>query len=317
MSMKVCFVGAGSIGKRHIKNWAKICNDNGEKVEIHLFRVTQKPLEDDILKYVKKIITDVDELDQTYSAVFITNPTYKHYETIESFWNRTDTFFVEKPVFDSARIDISKFQDPNKKFYVACPLRYTNVLLRASQIIKNERVLSVRAISSSYLPEWRKGIDYRDTYSAHKDQGGGVRIDLIHEWDYILGMFGKPEKVYSLSGRFSDLEIDSEDLAIYIAKYPDKLVELHLDYFGRYIRRNLEIRTIENEYIFDIAYNRIYKNNLIVETFEEEANDKYVREMRFFYNIIKGSTLSTNDLNEALDTMKVAEEKDEGNVYVE
>ena len=157
----------------------------------------------------------------------------------------------------------------------------------------------------------------RDTYSAHKDQGGGVRIDLIHEWDYILGMFGKPEKVYSLSGKYSDLEIDSEDLSIYIAKYPDKLVELHLDYFGRYVRRNLELRTIDNEYIFDIAYNRIYKNNHIVESFEEDGNDKYIREMRFFYNIIKGKARSTNDLYEALETMKVAEENAEENAYVE
>ena len=315
--MKVCFVGTGSIGKRHIKNWVKICGENDEKIEIHLFRSTQKPLEEGILKCVQKIITNVDELDQTYTAVFITNPTYKHYDTIETFWNRTDTFFVEKPVFDSTKIDISKFHDSNKKFYVACPLRYTNVLLCASQIVKSEKVLSVRAISSSYLPEWRKGIDYRDTYSAHKDQGGGVRIDLIHEWDYILGMFGKPEKVYSLSGKYSDLEIDSEDLSIYIAKYPDKLVELHLDYFGRYVRRNLELRTIDNEYIFDIAYNRIYKNNHIVESFEEDGNDKYIREMRFFYNIIKGKARSTNDLYEALETMKVAEENAEENAYVE
>lgn len=303
--MKVCFVGAGSIGKRHIKNWFEICNKNNVDLEIHLYRVTDRPIEE-ILKMVKKVITSEDLLDNDYDAVFITNPTYKHYDTIKLFFDKTNVFFVEKPVLDSTELDISKYDKSNKIFYVACPLRYTNVLLKATEIINNEQVLSVRAISSSYLPNWRKGIDYRDTYSAHKNQGGGVRIDLIHEWDYLISMFGRPERVYSLSGKFSDLEIDSEDLAIYIAKYPDKLVELHLDYFGRYTRRVLEVRTNENEYIFDIAYNCIYKNNVMIEKFKEDGNDKYLREMQFFYNIMNGNCISTNNLCEAVETMRIA-----------
>lgn len=314
--MKVCFVGAGSIGKRHIKNFAQICAENHTKITIHLYRVANKPLEEDVAKHVQKTILREDELDEKYDAVFITNPTYKHYETLELFLNKTDVFFVEKPVFNTVNIDISKFMKPGKKYYVACPLRYTNVLLDAKRVIEQENVFSVRAISSSYLPDWRKGVDYRETYSAHKDQGGGVKIDLIHEWDYLYSMFGKPQKIFSLSGKYSQLEIDSEDLAVYIAQYENMLIELHLDYFGRKVRRNLEIRTSKHEYIFDIAESKIYQDGVLRCEYIEDGNDKYVREMNYFYQLLCGSEASTNDLKKALETMKIANEVYEGDYYV-
>ena len=78
-------------------------------------------------------------------------------------------------------------------------------------------------------------------YSAHKDMGGGVTIDLIHEWDYLVELFGKPEKMYNFKGTYSHLEIDSDDLSVYIAQYPTLLCEVHLDYFGREYRRSIEL----------------------------------------------------------------------------
>ena len=95
-----------------------------------------------------------------------------------------------------------------------------------------------RVICSSYLPDWRPGVDYRTVYSAHKALGGGVTIDLIHEWDYLVDLFGVPQQLYNFKGTYSDLEIDSDDLSVYIAKYPTLLAEVHLDYFGRGYRRS-------------------------------------------------------------------------------
>lgn len=305
--MKVCFVGAGSIGKRHIKNFAQICKKNNVDLVIHLYRVTNKPLENEVAKHINKIILKERDLDERYDAVFITNPTYKHYETIEMFINRTDTFFVEKPVFDTTEVDITNLMKLDKIFYVACPLRYTQVLLDAKSTVSNEKVLSARAISSSYLPDWREGIDYRETYSAHKDQGGGVKIDLIHEWDYLISLFGKPKRIHSFYGKYSQLEIDCEDIAVYIAQYDDKMVELHLDYFGRKVRRNLEVRTIDHEYIFDIAESKVYQDGKIVREYSEDSNDKYIREMESFYQLLCGETFSKNNLQNAVDTMEIAE----------
>ena len=50
--------------------------------------------------------------------------------------------------------------------------------------------------------------------------GGGVSIDLIHEIDYMTYLFGFPKKDHYISGTFSDLEIDSDDLAVHLFEYP-------------------------------------------------------------------------------------------------
>ena len=304
--MKVCVVGAGSIGNRHIKNLKKISEEQEVSIEIHLLRSTHRALDAEIQNIISNQFFSKDDVDDYYDAVFVTNPTFLHYQTILELKSKTKCFFVEKPVFDNWEIDLSQLNENEVTYYVACPLRYTKILRRAKEIIAGKKVLSVRAICSSFLPDWRPGIDYRNTYSAHKNQGGGVMIDLIHEWDYLTYLFGFPEQVMQMHGKYSELEIDSEDIAIYIAKYKDKLIELHLDYFGKETQRYCEVITTEDVYMFDITNGRIQKNGQVIEKYSEEVNDKYLEELSFFYDIIRGKTENTNGITRAIDTMRIA-----------
>lgn len=305
--MKVCFAGMGSIGKRHIKNLTMICNKDNINLEIHALRKTNTKLEDDIRIKIDKEIYDILDLDSVYDIIFITNPTYLHYNTIYQLRNHSKHFFVEKPVFENGNKDVALLKLPyDNIYYVACPLRYTNVLMRAQEVVCKERILSVRAISSSYLPDWRTGIDYRNTYSAHAEEGGGVAIDLIHEWDYLISLFGFPDEVKMLKGKLSELEIDSDDVAVYIAKYESLFIELHLDYFGKNSIREFEIITEEHRYVFDILSSVIYKDGILVEAFNEEPNDKYVRELKNFFDIVNNRKENNNDLYHAVKVLNVA-----------
>lgn len=302
--MKVCFVGSGSIGKRHIKNFIQLCIRRNIKNEVHLLRSSSKKIEG-IESLIAKEVYCYERLDKHYDAIFITNPTNLHYNTINMLKHKSNYFFVEKPVFHINNININTLELDKNVYYVACPLRYTSVVLKAKEIINKEDVYSVRVISSSYLPDWRKNVDYRKTYSAHKEQGGGVRIDLIHEWDYLIFLFGRPKEVKSLSGTYSDLDIDSEDIAVYIAQYEDKIIELHLDYFGRKVRRSFEVRTKDHEYIFDIANMEIWQDGRLIERFHDELNDMYIREMENFYDIMSKRRRSNNNLEDALMVLRV------------
>ena len=75
------------------------------------------------------------------------------------------------------------------------------------------RVLSVRAETGQYLPDWRTGRDYRTTASARGESGGGVLRELSHEIDYLRWIFGDIEWVSAWCGKQSDLELDVEDTA--------------------------------------------------------------------------------------------------------
>ena len=140
-----------------------------------------------------------------------------------------------------------------------------------------------RVICSSYLPDWRPGVDYRTVYSAHKALGGGVTIDLIHEWDYLVHLFGVPQQLYNFKGTYSDLEIDSDDLSVYIAKYPTLLAEVHLDYFGRGYRRSIELFCRDGSYLADFGAGTLTLPDGTVQHYEEDVNRRYEREIGIFY----------------------------------
>lgn len=296
--MKVLFVGYGSIAKRHIKNFHAIANKRCIDLEIDLLRHTSTAAIDGI----DAVYANTDELNSNYDAVFITNPTALHYKTLKVLHNYGKAFFLEKPAFDSEAYDISPFE--GKLIYVACPLRYTAVIQWLHNNFDFEKVISAHAISSSYLPEWRPGTDYRNTYSAHKELGGGVSIDLIHEWDYLQYLLGFPNKVYSFIAKKSNLEINSDDIAIYIAEYADKTVELHLDYFGRVPIRRLELFTEDDTVVCDLLKSSIawLKSGRTLH-FDEVRDDYQTKEIEHFLNIIEGKTHNTNPLETAVRTI--------------
>jgi len=309
MKLDVCFVGIGSIAKRHIANLKYVCNKRSIELHIDAVRRVNSPEEASLLG-LEQIYTDCSQLDKTYDVIFVTNPTELHLQTLESVVDYGKHFFVEKPIVSIQQLgEMSAFKvKQDAVYYVACPLRYNAVIQYIKDTIPNEEVISVRSISSSYLPDWRPGTDYRDTYSAHKKLGGGVSIDLIHEWDYLTYLFGSPEKVFSFIGKKSALEIDSDDYAVYIAEYGDKVVELHLDYFGRETIREIMIFTNNETIIGDIAHNKIsfLKSGKNID-FCEERNHFQRRELEHFLDIISGNKENDSDIAHAIGVLKLTQ----------
>ena len=283
--LKVCFIGVGSIAKRHIKNLRLVCKEKGIKLTIDVLRRCYGEVEG-----ADRIYTDEDTLPADYDAIFITNPTERHFDTLKRFHDNGKNFFVEKPVVSREQIEEAKLFSLKKDsiYYVAAPLRYNAVIQWIKEHVNLGDVISVRSISSSYLPDWRPGQDYRTTYSAHRDMGGGVSIDLIHEWDYLTYLFGWPENVSCMIGRKSNLEIDSDDYAIYIAEYSNLIVELHLDYFGRKTIREIELFTQEDTILGDIVNNKVtfLKSNKVID-FHEKRDDAQKRELVYFLGLIE------------------------------
>jgi predicted dehydrogenase len=137
--------------------------------------------------------------------------------------------------------------------------------------------------------------------------GGGVSIDLIHEWDYLIYLFGFPEQVTNIRGTFSNLEINSDDLSIYIAKYPNLTVEVHLDYFGRLPIREIQLFSADDTIIGDLIKNEIrYLESGKTISFQESRNDYQRKEIEQFFSVLEGTSENTNTIATALKTLCIA-----------
>ena len=310
MNYKIAFVGLGSIATRHLKNVAAFLDNRRDTYSIDLYRSQMRPLPEELQFLVSEVYLYADEIpaERQYDVVFVTNPTFMHYETLEKFCKNTRSFFIEKPVFDSTSVDETIFEKlKGITSYVACPLRYNAVLQYLKNNVDLNLVYSARAISSSYLPDWRPGQDYRNTYSAHKDLGGGVSIDLIHEWDYLTWLFGMLTECKQMISKVSNLEIDSDDLAIYIGRNERTSFELHLDYFGRQTLRTLDLFTDEDTIHCDLIAGIVsfLKEGKTVKL-ESERNAFQMKEIEHFFEIINNKTDNDSTPEHAYRVLKIA-----------
>ena len=89
--MKICFVGLGSIARRHIKNIKKLYPD----AEIDILRHDRSSSSDE--EY-GNMLYSYDELADSYDSIFITNPTTMHMDALRRLADRSDVFFIEKPL---------------------------------------------------------------------------------------------------------------------------------------------------------------------------------------------------------------------------
>ena len=308
---KIAFVGLGSIATRHLKNVHAYLASQGYGCTVDLFRSSLgRPLADELQPLVSNACLFADEIpaDCQYDVVFVTNPTSMHYETVERFAAHTKSFFIEKPIFDCTNVDEKIFETiKDVPSYVACPLRYNAVLQYVKQHVNPVDVICARAMSSSYLPDWRPGQDYRKTYSAHRDLGGGVSIDLIHEWDYLTWLFGMPTECYSMINKVSNLEIDSDDLAIYIGKNEKTTFEVHLDYFGRGVQRTLDLFTDTDTIHCDLLAGTVsYLKRKETIKLENERNAFQMAEIVHFFEIINNLTINDSTPKQAYQVLKIA-----------
>ena len=300
--VKICFFGMGSIGKRHLKNLVKILKERKLNFEIDVVKRTRE-VDEEVRFYINNIYSIKDFTPTFYDIVFIVNDTSAHIETLNLMKNYSNNFFIEKPLsINVNKININDYKD--KKIYIACPMRYSNVIEYLKKEIDVSKVYSVRAICSTYLPDWRPTIDYRHNYSAKKELGGGVTLDLIHECDYLTYLLVFPEKVFNLNKKVSHLEINSDDLSIYIAEYKDKLVEIHLDYFGRIPTRKVEFFLKEGTVIGDFIKNTVTLENAREIKLSDDIDD-YIKEMNNFLDIIFNQKDNFNNLENAYRVLKL------------
>ena len=179
--MKFMIAGLGSIGRRHLRHLEAL----GVK-EILLYRTHRATLpDDDLAPY--PVETDLDAaLAAKPDAVVVSNPTALHMEVAIPAAEQGCHILLEKPVshtMEGLNVLQRAAAESGARILVGFQFRYHPALRKIVQVLSSGEVgkpVSFRAHWGEYLPAWHPWEDYRKSYSARKDLGGGVILTLTH-----------------------------------------------------------------------------------------------------------------------------------------
>jgi len=302
---KILFFGLGSIGTRHLKLLKKNYN-----YEIYAYRVKK----DEPNEFVKNIY-DFDEAVKIQpDIVFITNPTYLHINTALSCLRAgIKNFFIEKPLSHSLE-NLDIFSEEVKKsgalVYVGYVMRHHPMIKYLKKLMEemNQNIFYTQTKSSSFLPKWRPGVDYRKVYSSNRKQGGGVLLDLSHEFDYNQYLFGKIKSITGVYGKISNLEIDSEDFCDVFLKFERNIfATIHLDYFSNIDKRLIRILTFKEEILADLINKEIIidsNQGIKKKKFNFEINDIFEEQLKYFLDGVEKQSKEIDNLNETKELLE-------------
>ncbi len=325
--MKFLVAGLGSIGRRHFRNLIAL----GEK-DIVLLRTRKATLPDDELAGYP-VETDIHEALEKHKpdAVIVANPTALHLDVAIPAAEADCAILLEKPISDSLdRLDeLQKAaQKSGRKILVGFQFRYHPTLNKARELIQAGalgQILTVHAHWGEYLPQWHPWEDYRQSYAARADLGGGVIRTLTHPLDYLRWLIGEVESLWSFNGHVSSLELDVEDVAEIGLKFSSGAIGgVHLNYVQRPPSHRLEIVGTSGTLRWDNADGILHFHKMpaafgafsdnppapVVETFAPHAgferNQLFVAQTRHFVEVVREEAEPRCALEDGIQALRLA-----------
>ena len=269
MKKNALIIGYGSIGKRHYKILKKL---NYFKT---IFIFSKRNSSNKNKKIYVNSIKDLKHKNIKY--IVIASRTEDHLffiEEIEKNFKNLNVL-VEKPLFE-------KYYNINPKknsYFVGYNLRYHPIVLYLKKIIKNKKIIFFDIKCISYLPVWRKNLNY--IHSNSSGYGGGALLELSHELDYAQYIFGNIKKIYfNLVNKISNLQIKKDDNVILYGKSSKANFSINLNFFSHSKERKITIHMKNLTIISDLIKNQIlfYKNHKITKkiNFKIKDNQTYI-----------------------------------------
>lgn len=238
-------------------------------------------------------------------GVIVANPTALHLEVAMAAARAGAALLIEKPVSDSL-VGLGDLQSAlaqsGKPAMVGFHFRFHPVLNKIKTLLESGQLgkpLSARSHWGEYLPGWHPWEDYRRSYAARADLGGGVVNTLSHPLDYLRWLLGEVEGVSAWIGKLSELELDVEDHADILLRFASgEVASMHLDYYQRPPSHTLEITCENGRICWDNATGeaRVYHaqsstTDLLLPPEGFERNQMFLDEMATFVRLCQGETL--------------------------
>jgi predicted dehydrogenase len=309
--MKFLIAGLGSIGRRHLRNLLAL----GER-DIVLYRTHQSTLPDDELAPFPTETSLQAALAHRPDAVIVSNPTALHLDVAIPAAEAGCHLLLEKPIshsFKGTNMLGQAIARGGGRVLVGFQFRYHPTLCKAVELLHSGvigRPLSARAHWGEYLPGFHPWEDYRNSYAARHDLGGGVILTLCHPLDYLGWLLGEAQAVWAFTGKSSGLEISVEDTAEIGLRFMNGAIgSVHLDYTQRPAVHSLEIIAEQGTLRWENTAGKLslYRANAEPAGWEEfslpqgfERNDLFLAELRHFIALIRNEENSRCDFSEGM-----------------
>lgn len=329
--MKALFVGLGSIGQRHLRNLKKL----NPEIDLIAFRSSRAAL---VLSDTNQVVTNTsikdhyklkefnsieDALSQKPDMVFVTNPSSLHLDIAKKSLLNGAFVFIEKPLsHDWEGVeDLMKTERifEKKRIALGYHYRFHPMLQSLKKTLEEGRIgniVGANLVQGSYMPSWHPYEDYKISYAVRKDLGGGALLSQIHDFDYAMWMFGKPEQLFCVGGQLSNLKIDVEDSVKILMKFNNNgmplPVSISIDYQQWPANRTISIVGDEGSIECDLTtmelvINDRIRNNIDRRSFSNfERNNCFLDEMSNFLAFVSGKEEPVSDLESGADSLRVA-----------
>jgi predicted dehydrogenase len=322
--VRILIAGLGAIGQRHARNLRALYGDG---LELLAFRRRRLPhvitdsLQRDESRNVEAElgITAFEDLDAALAAgpdgVFVCTPSSRHLEIAQRAADAGCHLFIEKPVSHTlAGVDRLRDTIRSKGLVaiVGCQWRYhpcvrwLRDLLQAGTL---GRLVRAEIDYSEYFPDWHPYEDYRSSYAARAELGGGVVLTQIHDYDLAWWLFGPPRTVTASGGHLSALEIDVEDTVDARLDGGAVPVRVHQTFAGRPPCRTISVTGERGSVTVDLLAARVTADSGVAPavTFAEyQRNQMFMDEARNFQACLAGREKPAVPLEDGIAVLRLA-----------
>ena len=294
--MNICIIGKGSIGKRH----AKILS----KLKYNIFFLRRKANKFNEVNY--ESINLLKKID----FFIISNPTSLHFKTLKKIEIYKKPILIEKPLFDENANLNSINKKIKKLIFTAYMMRFDPRIEYLRKKINLKEIKIAKFVWTTFMPNWHKNENFRNSYASNKKLGGGVLLTCSHEIDTAIYLFGdvKGAKIIFLKKNYN---IDVEEKCLIILKHKSNIYsEIYLDFTCQNHCRTLDIIGKQSHYKWDFYRNNIdifNKNKKKSIKFKFNLNEVYKKQLKHFINTNKNKNFSKSKINwkNTIETQKV------------
>lgn len=313
--------GLGSIGLRHIQ----VLEELG-KFEIAAYRTKKgmKKIPEDIGGKIRYFYDEIEAFAWNPDFMIVSNPTNLHLEYLIKSIDHNIDVLIEKPVANeyNAIIEVkNRIKKRKNKIYVGFNLRFHPIVKKVKELIdKGEygKVLKANLYVGEYLPFWHPYEDYKKSYAARNELGGGSLRTFSHEIDLGQYWFGNYDKIFAKVSKISDMDIDVDDSTdIFAGMEKGMILKISMDYLNPLGERKGEIFFENGLLKYNFLKMKINftdyadkDNKTLFQLENYDHNAQYKCQMEEFIN---GSNKEICTLEEGINVVKMINKCEESN----